>query len=454
MKRVLFISYAFPPTGGGGVQRSVKFVKYLPTFGWSPTVLTVSNPSTPVQDADLQNDLDPRLRIIKAKTLEPSYRVKAQFSNVRQNGFSVKTSLRSAFKRFALHFLQPDIQILWNRNAAREANDELRRFPYSLIYVTAPPFSSFLLGAQLKRRWNIPLVLDFRDEWSLASKYLENQQQGYLASRRQERMMRRTLMSADAAITTTKLSQMEIANVVKSLKSRSKVFCIHNGYDPEDIENISVDRPNNERLHIVYTGTLWRLTDISPFVRALALVSQISKEAAEHLRVTVAGRITNEQSSALDAVDTDRTKIVRRGYLPHRESIQLAQSADLLLLLLSSDAGSERVVPAKMFEYLAIRRPILAICPPGETADLLRPYSRVTLFSPKQERDIANFLVNQTLENRRAFAKTGASVSESTAPTYSDEMGQDFDDTERFSRRALTQQLATLFDGLTTATEN
>ena len=171
LRRVLFISYAYPPTGGGGVQRSVKFTKYLPETRWRPTVLTAANPSVPVQDSDLSGDLDPETVVLRARTFEPSYAVKQKLVST---GKPSRVSLRSLVRQAGMSVLQPDPQVLWNPLAYRMASTALRQTPHEVIYVTGPPFSSFLLGRSLKRRFGLPLVLDFRDEWLLSSQYLDN----------------------------------------------------------------------------------------------------------------------------------------------------------------------------------------------------------------------------------------------------------------------------------------
>ncbi|MEZ6075657.1 MAG: hypothetical protein R3C56_08255 [Pirellulaceae bacterium] len=154
-KRVLLISYAFPPTGGAGVQRVTKFIKFLPGYGWSPTVLTACNPSVPVQDRDLLADVSTDVAIVRSRTWEPGYGVKKRLADAPHKRFSVRLLLRS----LAMSVLQPDPQILWNATAYRAACRQLSQVAHDAILVTAPPFSSFLLGRRLKKKFGLPLVL-------------------------------------------------------------------------------------------------------------------------------------------------------------------------------------------------------------------------------------------------------------------------------------------------------
>ena len=165
LRRVLFISYAYPPTGGGGVQRSVKFTKYLPETRWRPTVLTAANPSVPVQVSDLSGDLDPETVVLRARTLNPLMRSSKNWFR-RESPREFPCAAWSG--KPACPCCNPIPRCCGIRWAYRMASTALRQTPHEVIYVTGPPFSSFLLGRSLKRRFGLPLVLDFRDEWLLS----------------------------------------------------------------------------------------------------------------------------------------------------------------------------------------------------------------------------------------------------------------------------------------------
>ncbi len=206
-QRVLIVAYVFPPVGGAGVQRVTKFVKYLPEFGWEATVLTTENPSVPLTDESLLADVPPQTKIVRARTLEPGYAFKRSFlagnasaaSNVEQaarllatskdfeNGVNRRgstgeppmlrilgaaTAYVKRFLRGAVNLLlQPDPQVLWNHHAIEAGLRILSQEKHDAIFVTAPPFSSLLVGAELSRRTGLPLVLDYRDEWGISNAY-------------------------------------------------------------------------------------------------------------------------------------------------------------------------------------------------------------------------------------------------------------------------------------------
>ncbi len=390
-KRVLFISYAFPPTGGAGVQRATKFVKFLPSYGWRPTVLTVGNPSVPVQDRDLLADISADVEIVRSRTWEPGYRLKKGLAEGSQKGFSVRSLLRSV----AMSALQPDPQILWNATAYRAACRQLSQVTHAAIVVTAPPFSSFLLGCRLKKKFGLPLVLDFRDEWALVSRHMENHRPGRLAQLRQQRMRRAVLRAADAIIATTQSSANELGEECQKINRSTKSHCVYNGFDPSDIEHLIGDQPSLQRrstLKIVYTGTLWNLTDVGPLVRALQQAT--TNLNCPTIALQIAGRRTELQNQQLSKLAAANCTTTLYDYLPHQQSLALAMSADVLVVTLADQPGVERVVPAKIFEYMALNKRILAIVPPGETSDILRGYALSNIFHPSESERIADWIAN------------------------------------------------------------
>ncbi len=428
-RRVLFISYAFPPTGGGGVQRAVKFAKYLSCYGWRPTILTVANPSVPIQDHDLAGDLDPRTKIVRARTWEPGYGVKKQLT---RTGRRRRASIRTLLRKLGMKLLQPDPQVLWNPSAFREAVCALRTQSHDAVFVTGPPFSSFLLGCKLKKRFGIPLVLDFRDEWMLVSQYLENYQLRGLAYQRQLAMMRKALQAANAVVATTQASAAKLASFCREAKSTATVSCIYNGFDPDDLSDLFSSHSASPKLRIVYTGTLWQLTDISPFVSALESLARTAADRAARVELTVAGRRTSEQDAVLERLSGTGVSVVRCDYVPHSQSLRLASAADLLLLLLADQPGAERVVPAKLFEYLALQKPILAISPEGETNELLRTHGQSHVFQPAEVERVARWLETQLDDRKEPGRSRGVASGTPVAPSL----------LARFSRPSLAGELA------------
>lgn len=402
-KRLLLISYHFPPVGGAGVQRPLKFVKYLRRYGWDVSVLMAANPSVPVFDESLCRDLPEDLVVEKARTWEPDYRVKQQLGQAAQTrqGLTarLKGAARRAVKGAASILLQPDPQILWLPNALGAARRLLKRLPHHAILATAPPYSNLVLGTMLKRKTGLPLVVDYRDEWDLSSQYLENSRRDWFSRVVQERMQRNVLRRADAIVATTQGSTARLQERAAQSGSRTPAFCIYNGFDPDDFETLlaNQDQSTNQRsrFRIVYTGTLWNLTSVQPLVEAVERLQCDSPELLDHLELVFVGRKTPEQLALLNRLRETRCRVDIRDYCDHVEALQLMSNADALCLLLSAVPGAERVAPAKLFEYLALRKPILSITPRGETAEIVRRYFPRNQFEPENVSGIADWLCDQ-----------------------------------------------------------
>jgi glycosyltransferase involved in cell wall biosynthesis len=433
-RRVLFISYPFPPVGGAGVQRTTKFVKYLPACGWLPSVLTVANPSVPALDDSLVADVPAATVVRRARTWEPGYAVKTAVTESgggrgrRGLGGAVKGLVRGLAKAV----LQPDPQVLWLPEAVRQGGRLLRELPHDAIVASGPPFSTFLIGALLSRRTGVPLVLDYRDEWDISSAYWENKRLGRLSQAVQRRMQDHAARTAAALLATTRSSAEALARIRERSGSKAQVACIYNGFDPADFPPAvrPADGPPGP-YRLVYTGTLWNLTSVAPLVEAAERLARESPALAADLELVFAGRRTEPQQRLLDRLKGLPCRLVEHPYLDHARALDLLRGADGLCVLLSDVPEARRVVPAKMFEYMAARRPILAVGPAGEMLDLLRGYPAARWHAPGDVAAIAETLA-RGVEARRAGRTPDAGDG----------------DTDRYSRPNQARQLAEILNAL------
>lgn len=398
-RRLLMVAYAFPPVGGAGVQRPLKWVKYLHRAGWRVTVLTPQNPSVPVRDDSLLEEVPAETVFLRPKTLEPNYRWKVRLNydvpTRPRKWLPAKHWLRAAIGGL----LQPDPQILWYPQAVSLAVQHLRQVTHDAILVTAPPFSSFLIGASLRRRCRLPLILDYRDEWDLSNRYLEHASRGVYSRFVQERMQRYVLRVADAVIATTQASKQRLQERIQQVQGHAQAVCIYNGYDEEDLHQTSLPSAvpplPDGCFRLVYTGTLWNLTSLEPLAIGLELLHRRSPDLASRVELVCVGRKTPEQRHYLERLKQQTScKVVDIAYSPHEEIIPWLRSADALCLLLTDAPGADRVVPAKLFEYLALRKPIVALLPEGESAQLVAEYARAGFFLPKNPIALADWLGN------------------------------------------------------------
>ncbi len=377
--RILVISYAFPPTGGAGVQRPAKFVKYMRNYGYDPTVLTVENPSVPLRDESMSSDVGQHTVVLKARTLEPSYQVK-------KNAIA-KSGRRLSLATIARSLLIPDPQVLWIPGLVRKVLS-LRSDPPDAIFVTAPPFSTLVAGVFAKSILRRPLILDFRDEWVGwldGSSWTNLGTRGKMKGKVERRLERFVVDHADAVVAASQGYVDAFARKYPRAP-RGKFNVITNGYDPEDLKCMSRKEDfagtlSEHRFNVLYMGTVFPLTSLRYFLDGVA-----SARAKKDLNIVIAGRITPEEEKVLNSHGD--LMIKRLGYMPHAQAIQLAYHADALLLTLSPLEGAERVIPAKMFEYMALGRNVIAILPEGTAAAILKGLSGCVILDPSDKMSI------------------------------------------------------------------
>jgi glycosyltransferase involved in cell wall biosynthesis len=398
--RVFFISYQFPPVGGAGVQRPAKFVKYLHEFGWKVVVLTVKNPSVPVYDESLDVEVPPAVEIIRARTFEPAYHWKSRLTlgvNKHKVG-KISAFLKKILKSMADWIQQPDAQVLWMPAAVWAGINRLRKKDCDVIAVTAPPYSSFLLGILLGKMFRIPVVLDFRDEWDISSSYLENMSRARLALKVQAKQQLWVLRNAESLIATTRLSAKRLEQKAKLAGNQKSVYHIYNGYDPDDFSYTFLNqnsRSPRRMFKLFYVGTLWNLTSAQPLVNAVLSLEESGWNRLDQLELGFLGRKTPEQKELINKICQTKSVLTDIDYLSHREALQYMQNADGLCVILSPLPGAERVVPAKIFEYMVCQKYVLAIAPVGELSEIVNNYSGHSHFLPSDIDGIKAWLIHK-----------------------------------------------------------
>jgi glycosyltransferase involved in cell wall biosynthesis len=427
-------------------------VKYLPRHGWLPSVLTTSNASVPVWDQSLLREVPERVVVRRARTLEPSYAAKAAVaSGVAADADAASAAVPltarvcGATKRFAQRtaklLLQPDPQVLWIPDAVRTGKRLLHEIRHDVVVVSGPPFSTFFVGAALARHARLPLVLDFRDEWDLSNAYWENKRHGQCSLAVQSWMQRSLLRRARVLIATSRSSAAALEAKRRLADSRARVAYIYNGFDPDDFaETPAADtvaehgRCPDHPLRIAYVGTLWNLTSVEPVVRAVEELAVRRPDLVRRLELSFVGRRTPEQQEILNRLKRTACRLVEYPYLEHHRAIRMLRSADLLCVLMSEVPGAGRVVPAKLFEYMAVRRPILAVSPRGEVWDLLADYPVKRLEEPIGVSAIADHLaadlerhVNGVAPDAAAAAFAAWDASPHTRPAQAGQLARILD---------------------------
>ncbi len=362
MKKVLIITYYWPPSGGGGVQRWLKFSKYLPDAGWVPVIYTPENPDSSVFDDSLLKEVHPLTEVIKTLIWEPyqlyrtltgkkkSDRFKAGYiSEASKGGFKEKLSV---FIRG--NFLIPDPRMFWIKPSVKFLSKYLKENPVDLVVSTGPPHSMHMIALKLKSRLNIPWIADFRDPWTNIDFY-DALKLTRWADKRHRKMEEKVFKAADRVVTVS-------WNWAEQIKNDHKidVDVITNGFDFEDFS--SEKNVLTKNFSITHVGAFNQDRNPQQLWKALKWMNDNENGFKENLEIILIGQtdpmvIEDIEKSGLGG----NLKIIP--FVEHKKINQYLSQSQLLLLPINNTPNSLGIVPGKVFEYLAAKRPVLAIGP-------------------------------------------------------------------------------------------
>jgi glycosyltransferase involved in cell wall biosynthesis len=413
-QRALMIAYYFPPLGGAGVQRTLKFARYLPEYGWQPQVLTVRHgvrgePHDPSLGAEVPNVPISRTAFLDLSLLS-------------------RGAARLGLRRFAqlarLLLYLPDQQAGWLPWACAGAIRLARSA--DLVYSTSAPYTAHLVGLWLKLRLGRPWVADFRDEWSL-NPFFQYPSPALLALNRL--MERRVLAHADRVLATTPGHAAGLASLMPAAR-RARVRVIHNGYDPADLP--AAVAPPAALFTLVHIGSFYGVRQPTNLLRALDRLVSSGALPAGDVRLVLAG----SGAAPIMVPPALATVVELPGYLPHQEALRLLHSATVPVLVVGARgvAGLDNI-PGKLYEYLATGKPILALADAHSYAAQLLRRARCGVVVPDESAAIAAAL--HTLYSQWRTGTPG--------------VVPDWEEIRRFDRRRLTGELAAIFDEVTDA---
>jgi len=393
--RALVVSYNFPPVGGAGVQRMSKLVRYLPSHGVSPSVLTVANPSVPLRDASLEGDLPPGVEVVRARTFEPDYRVKQAAVSASAAPPTPMRRAISALSSTAKAVLVPDPQVLWLPGAELALLRRLARGNDDAILISGPPFSQFLLAPLARLRPGVAVVLDYRDEWSTYRTSYENTASP-MARIAGDLLEPAILRLAHRVTTATEEFREELLRRHRFL-SQENVITIPNGFDPADFPADLPDPPT-DRFVLTYAGTVFRLTGARGLLGAIRRLHAESPELAKLLEVRFLGRVVDTERAYFEGSEALGVRML--GYVPHDEVLTSLSASHLTLCLLDDVPGVERIYPAKIFELMHLGRRTLTLAPEGALTRLVRRHELGEVVAPRDEAAIAEILARHLREFR------------------------------------------------------
>lgn len=390
MKKVLIITYYWPPSGGAGVQRWLKFAKYLPEFGWQPIILTVdpSYATYPQRDESLASEIDPGCLIYTTKSFElyNLYKFLSGKKEVPYGGFAneVKEGWLQKVSKFVRgNFLLPDPRRGWNKYAVKKATELIREFNIDTVITTSPPHSTQLIGLKLKQTFNIKWIADLRDPWTDIY-YYNHFKHTPLARSIDKRMERMVVENSDLIITVSE--DFKRIFVEKSKQDiASKTIVIPNGFDEQDFAVRPVCLETEKVL--TYIGTISDAYDVSGLITAL---SGLSAPMKSRLKIRFVGNVpvSVEQKFTSTGLSIEFT-----GYVEHSKSVEYMLLSDMLLLVIPKVKNNGGILPGKVFEYLAAQKPILAVGPiKGDLANIMEETKSGQLFDYQNSQGMLKFI--------------------------------------------------------------
>ncbi len=378
MKNLLFVTYYFPPAGGPGVQRVLKFIQYLPEFGWNPIVLVPDNPQYQAYDHSLVEQVPDSLAVYRAPIWEPHAMYKRFLGNGKQNAIDVNVikseqqhrSLKEQIAEFirATLFI-PDARIGWKIPAVAKAHDLVRAHNIQAVVSSSPPYTCSLIAQAVQRHCSIPWVADFRDPWT---NFLTTPKRWWLPAMIDRAMEQRGFRSANA-VECAWQGIIDDALAKYPFLPREKFHHIPNGFDATDFPpNYASHSQTTERWPKTYPVSMNGRRNPRSLFSALEILAQRGVLSPEDVEIVVVGRWGNDVDEMMNHT-VFAPSIRRVGYLPRHESIAHLFRADVLLLIVDEAKESEHIVPGKVYEYIGTHKPVLAIGPEDSAiAELLR----------------------------------------------------------------------------------
>lgn len=360
-KKILIITYYWPPAGGPGVQRWLKFVKYLPDFGIQPIVYVPENPTYPIIDNDLESEVSEKAVILKNKIFEP-YQLAAIFSKKQtkkiSSGIIPAAKKQSVLERFLLwvrgNLFVPDARFMWVKPSVKFLKNYIQENQIHTIITSGPPHSLHLIGLQLKKELGVKWLADFRDPWTTIGYHKALKLSAY-AEKKHKKLEREVLQTADTIIVTSKTTKTEFQAL-----TFKPIEVITNGYDVENVAKLPLD----EKFTLAHIGSF--LSDRNPKLLWQALQELVTEKPdfANRFELKLIGKVSQEILESI-AVFQLNGYVNNLGYVSHLEAIQHQRKSQVLLLIEIDSPETRSIIPGKVFEYLVSERPIIAIGPEG-----------------------------------------------------------------------------------------
>ncbi len=436
-KKILIISYYWPPAGGPGVQRWLKFVKYLPNFGWEPTVFIPENPSYPIIDETLQKDVPKNLKMIKTKIWEP-YQLAEKFGKdnkkFKAGQFDVgeNQSWKAKLSIFVRgNFFIPDARVFWVKPSVEFLEKYLKVNHYDVLVTTGPPHSLHLIGLGLKKKFpDLKWIADFRDPWTEIS-YYKHLKLTKIADKKHRKLESEVFKNADITLATS------YTDAENFRKNGANAFCITNGFDVDASTTLSMTEENSKTLPLSnsttkftlsYIGVLEQLRNPDILWETLNDLVEENADFKNDFQLKFVGRLDDKilqkiESSAL------KNNLTNLGYQTHDVALKHMQDSTVLLMTNFPQESSKGIIPGKIFEYLATGKTILSFGPKdADVEKILNETKAGKHFGYDEKENLKNFIL-ESYQNWKSRT-----------------LNQNAENIEQFSRKNLTQKLVDLMN--------
>ena len=358
-KKILIISYYWPPAGGPGVQRWLKFVKYLPDFNIEPHVYVPENPTYPLIDQKLVNEVSSKAIIIKQPIFEP-YGLASFFSKNNTKKISsgiIPNQKKQSFIEKAMLWIRgnvfiPDARVFWVKPSVKFLKEYLQEHKIDTIITTGPPHSLHLIGLQLKKELNITWLADFRDPWTTIG-YHKQLKLSSWAANKHKALEKEVMNACDQLIVTSPTTKAEFEAITSK-----PIEVITNGYDMEQVRK----KPLDDKFTLAHIGSFLSARNPTILWKALQELITENKEFNKQFQLKLIGAVSAEVLQSIMEFGLNN-HVNHLGYLPHHEAIMEQRSSQVLLLIEIDSQETRCIIPGKLFEYMVSERPIIAIGP-------------------------------------------------------------------------------------------
>jgi len=359
MQKVLIITYYWPPAGGPGVQRWLKFVKYLRDFEVEPIVYVPENPHYPIIDKSFEAEIPSGITIVKQSIKEP-YQLAGIFSKKESKTISsgiIKDEKQQGFLQKMMLWVRgnlfiPDARMLWVKPSVRFLSAYLKENTIETIITTGPPHSLHLIGKQLKENLKLNWIADFRDPWTKIG-YHQKLKLTKASQQKHLRLERGVLQTADHILTTSFTTKKDFSKI-----SKKPITVITNGFDEDEVEEVVLA----EKFRLSHIGSLLSERNPQNLWKALQELVAQKEDFANDLELVLAGKVSESVVSSIKEHQLGNY-LIEKGYLSHEESLIQQRKAQILLLIEIDKVETQGIIPGKFFEYVKANRPILAMGP-------------------------------------------------------------------------------------------